>query len=360
MSFKKCLLASLLLFSSVCFAEEICKVSRTPFGKLIRQKESGGHYGAWNEYKTNSSGKRYLVSHISGDGKNLTNMTLAAIVEEQKQGIMNAVGAYQIINTTDAPVLNEAIRYLSLNPLETYSKELQDHIFDDYLTKYKRSALHSYFYGNGDIDKAALQAAQEWASMPVKKGTKRRRGDIATSNCNMSYYGENGIDSSTICYETLIEAMKVSREQLQSGTCNPEKEINKDKEAKEAEKQGGGNSQTKPDNPGGYKDINVGVNPGGACGGCIDWGLGAQLGNKSLAQFQKLDTETFSKVEEIVSKINTAHQNLELQSKDILETGQKILQLQDAVEKEIHYNQNMINSLQDIINSKDATRGFGK
>lgn len=359
MSFKKCLLASLLLFSSVCFAEETCKVSHTPFGKLIRQKESGGHYGAWNEYKTNSSGKRYLVSHISGDGKNLTTMTLAAIVEEQKQGIMNAVGAYQIINTTDAPVLNEAVRYLSLNPLETYSKELQDRIFDDYLTKYKRSALHSYFYGNGDIDKAALQAAQEWASMPVKKGTKRRRGDIATSNCNMSYYGENGIDSSTICYETLIEAMKVSREQLQSGTCNPEKEINKDKEAKEAEKQGG-NNQTKPDNPGGYKDINVGVNPGGACGGCIDWGLGAQLGNKSLAQFQKLDTETFSKVEEIVSKINTAHQNLELQSKDILETGQKILQLQGTIEREIQYNQNMINSLQDIINSKDATRGFGK
>ena len=79
-----------------------------------------------------------------------------------------------------------------------------------------------------------------------------------------------------------------------------------------------------------------------------------------MAQFEKLDTETFSKIEEIVSKINTAHQNLELQSKDILKTGQKILQLQDAAEKEIRYNQNMINALQGVINSKDATRGFGK
>lgn len=95
-----------------------------------------------------------------------------------------------------------------------------------------------------------------------------------------------------------------------------------------------------------------------ACGGCVDNGLGASLGQQSIAQFNNLDEQTSRAIEKVIDKIHKAHQELEQQNKDILIQTQKIIEAQAQSEQEINYNQNIINELQSIINSKNAEKRF--
>lgn len=346
MKFKLFFYASLLF--TLANANEICKLSNTPYGQLIRQHESGNNYNIYNFYKVNSSGKEYL----SKSSANFSDMTIAQVVQNQKENKMFAVGAYQIVNYNKAPVLDEAISYLGISPLDNFTKELQDKIFDDYLTKSKRSAIYDYFYGNGSLENGALDTAREWASMPVKKGTRIAGNLISKSNCYVSYYASNGIDGSHICYETLINAMKVSKEQLLSNACNPTKDINKDEEAVKKDKEEG-NYQGET---GGFTEINSGAGGGGACGGCRDWGIGARLGNQTLNKFEALDKETISEIQKIIDKIYKAHRELEVSSKNILIQNQKLLELQAEIEQKRIFNAEIINMLQNVINTKGAEK----
>lgn len=334
----------LVLGLSIAYGDEICKLSNTPYGLLIRAKESGGNYNIYNFYKKNSNGKEYLSSQTG----NLVNMTIAQILEHQKNKTMFAVGAYQIVNYTNAPVLDNAIQALGINLLDLFSKDMQDRIFDEYLTKGKRSAIYNYFYGNGSLETAAYATAKEWASMPVKKGTRINGGRIAKSNCYVSYYASNGIDGSNICYETLINAMEVSKKQLQSNECNPTEDIDKDEEAKTKEESGNNTI-------GDYTDI-IGKNPGSRCGGCRDWGLGQKLGIQSIDKFFELDLQTEEAINKIIQKINKAHADLEIQSKDILIQNQKLLEVEANLEAEILFNQKIINYLKSITNTKEAEK----
>lgn len=335
----------LILCFSFSFANEICKLSNTPYGQLIRQKESNSNYNIYNFFK---NGK------LSSSSTNFNNMTIAEVVKNQKEGTMFAVGAYQIVNYSKAPVLDDAIRILGLNTLDMFNKEMQDMIFDEYLTKGKRRAIYNYFYGNGSIELGALATAQEWASMPVKKGEKINGGLIAKSSCYVSYFASNGIDGSNICYDTLINAMEVSKKQLESNECNPTEDIDKDEEAKEKEKEEGNyEGET-----GGYTEINVGSGGGGKCGGCRDWGLGARLGNDAMAKFETLDKETIDEIAQIIDKIYEAHQVLEVSSKEILIENQKLLELQAEIEQRKIFNAQAINFLQNTINSIESEKAF--
>lgn len=94
------------------------------------------------------------------------------------------------------------------------------------------------------------------------------------------------------------------------------------------------------------------------CGGCRDEGLAQSLGQQSILYFNQLDQQTAQKIGEIIKKVHYAHQVLEVQNRDILIQSQKILQLQAVIEKETVFNQEVINKLQDIINTKSAERGF--
>lgn len=96
------------------------------------------------------------------------------------------------------------------------------------------------------------------------------------------------------------------------------------------------------------------------CGGCRDEGLGQQLGEQSKMLFNQLDQQTSEKINEIIRLINKAHQDLEVKNRDILIQNQKLAALQALIQREITYNQSVITKLQDIINSKDAVRGFEK
>lgn len=95
-----------------------------------------------------------------------------------------------------------------------------------------------------------------------------------------------------------------------------------------------------------------------ACGGCRDQGLGQQLGMISVQKFQALDRQTAEKINEIVAKIHKAHQELEVENKNILIQNQKLVALQAVLEKQIVFNQDVINKLQGILNAKESEKGY--
>ncbi|HDX6309532.1 TPA: hypothetical protein RQJ16_001763 [Campylobacter fetus subsp. venerealis] len=95
-----------------------------------------------------------------------------------------------------------------------------------------------------------------------------------------------------------------------------------------------------------------------ACGGCRDQGLGQQLGQISVQKFDILDKETAEKINEIVKKIHKAHQDLEVENKNILIQNQKLAALEAVLEKQIVFNQDVINKLQGVLNTKESEKGF--
>lgn len=179
------------------FVNATCLLSDTVFAKFLRQKEAGGSYRAWNEPNTN-------YPHIT-DGYDVENMTIAEIINNQTppNRVIHAAGAYQIINTSKAPVLNNAVKSLGLDTNTKFSKEIQDKIFNEYLTTSKkgRGAIHNYFYGNGDLDEAVISIAKEWSSMPMP------------NSCDGAY------GKALVCYDELVKHIKTAKKQLQSKDC---------------------------------------------------------------------------------------------------------------------------------------------
>lgn len=335
---KKIPLITIFIFNTVS-AGDICKLSDTPFGQLIKNHESwGGKYGAYNK----NGGKS------NGVDNSLTEKTVGEVMQAQAKGEYYAVGAYQIIpDTLKASVIN-----LGIDKNAKFDKTMQDFIFNEYLTKGKRKLIKNYFYGNGSIDSGALATAMEWASMPIKAGTVNNKKVVATSNCGWSYYS-NGIDKSRMCYETLINAMEVSKKQLESNECNPSEDINKDEVGHKNDKD---NPFDKGDTD--YNDKDGGGRINNSCGGCIDYGVAQRLGKTSNRKFDILDLETLREIEKIAIKINKAHQILEVESKNILIQNQKLLELQAEVKGNIAYNQRVILELQSIIDSIGSEESF--
>lgn len=93
-----------------------------------------------------------------------------------------------------------------------------------------------------------------------------------------------------------------------------------------------------------------------ACGGCVDFGIGAELGSKTFIKFEELDRQTISEIRYVIDKIHQAHKELEVSSKEILMQHQKILELQAEVEQKKVFNMEVINLLQHIIDSKKANK----
>ena len=185
------------------FANANCFLSDTAFGKFLRQKEAGGSYRAWNEPNTN-------YPHIK-DGYNVENITIAEVINHQTppNRVIHVAGAYQIINTSKAPTLSSAVKSFGLDINAKFSKEIQDKIFNEYLTTFKkgRSAIHDYFYGNGDLDKAVQSIAYEWSSMPVP------------NSCNGAY------GKALACYDELVKHMKTAKNNFKAeiGLSQPKK-----------------------------------------------------------------------------------------------------------------------------------------
>lgn len=107
----------------------------------------------------------------------LEQMTVSQVLSAQAAGQFNAAGRYQIINAT----LKGAVKAMHLTGNELFDKNLQDRIFNEYLTgPSKRPRLYAYLSGkSNDVYAAAADAAQEWASVATPPGYKTRSGRVS-------------------------------------------------------------------------------------------------------------------------------------------------------------------------------------
>lgn len=98
-------------------------------------------------------------------GKNLTDMTVDEIYAKQREGRVNAVGKYQIIEIT----MPGFIKYLKSQGIDTsktkFTENIQDK-FKPYVVDYKRPEVGQYIRGKSNNRKeAAQQLAREFASI---------------------------------------------------------------------------------------------------------------------------------------------------------------------------------------------------
>jgi LysM repeat protein len=118
------------------------------------------------------------------DGKKLSEMTIGEIKEKQKiKSTANtdrlfAVGKYQLIPDT----LKEATKALNISDNAIFNAALQEQL-GQYLIFDKRDPIGAYIRGeSNDAKKALLEAAKEFASMPVPEGSKKGKSYYGSGN----------------------------------------------------------------------------------------------------------------------------------------------------------------------------------
>lgn len=127
----------------------------------------------------------------------LSNMTLAQVMQAQRDGKFNAAGRYQIIKGT----LAEAAAALHLRGNEKFDSALQDRIFKDYLVDQKRKDIGEYISGkSASLHKALLAASKEWAS-------------VADPRTGRSFYADRGKNIASIGASEMAAVLNSSRAQ---------------------------------------------------------------------------------------------------------------------------------------------------
>lgn len=135
---------------------------------LIKQKESQGNYDIFAGDKSTAN-------------RNLTNKTLSQIIAMQGN---KAAGAYQFKPQT----LKTLIKDLGLTGKEKFTPAFQDVLATRLL---ERRGLNDYLAGNLPADKFALNAAKEWASLPVLTPTVGRKQEVQPGMSYYEGYGSN-------------------------------------------------------------------------------------------------------------------------------------------------------------------------
>lgn len=135
------------------------------------------------------------------DNKKLSEMTIDEIRAKMKikspddADRLFAVGKYQLIPTT----FEMAVKATGLSGDTVFNPETQEKL-GQYLLFEKRPALGAYIKGeSNDMNSALLEAAKEWASLPVPSGSKKGK----------SYYGKGNKAQHTL--EQTIKALTTAR-----------------------------------------------------------------------------------------------------------------------------------------------------
>lgn len=144
----------------------------------------------------------------------LETMTVGQVLSAQAAGDFNAAGRYQIINDT----LKGAVAALHLTGNELFDRNLQDKIFNEYLTgPKKRPHLYAYLSGRSDdVVAAALDASQEWASVAAPEGSRLRSG--ARADGLTSYYDNSRNNHASIPAAQMIATLEQERAERTQGT----------------------------------------------------------------------------------------------------------------------------------------------
>jgi len=157
------------------------------FLKFVAKGE-GGYNSSNRGTKENPKTKKKEIqgsSHntMRGD-KKLTEMTIAEIREKQKitdpdnEERLFAVGKYQLIPST----FEIAVKGLGLSADTVFDADTQEKL-GQYLLFKKRPALGAYIRGeSNDMNKALVEAAKEWASLPMPSGPKKGKSRYGSGN----------------------------------------------------------------------------------------------------------------------------------------------------------------------------------
>lgn len=157
------------------------------FLKFVAKGEGGYNSSNRGTKKNPDTNKKEIQgsSHntIRGD-KKLTEMTIAEIREKQKitdpdnEERLFAVGKYQLIPST----FEIAVKGLGLSADTVFDAETQEKL-GQYLLFEKRPALGAYIRGeSNDMNKALVEAAKEWASLPMPSGPKKGKSRYGSGN----------------------------------------------------------------------------------------------------------------------------------------------------------------------------------
>lgn len=171
-------------------------IGQSPFAKLVSRGE--GDYSSvnvHNQKNTAKSGKR-----------DLANMTINQVLEQQEKHEFGAAGKYQMIRST----LKEGKEKMGLTGEEKFDPAMQDKMFNEYLVK-KRKKLYDYIHGlSDDLAGAAKDAAMEWASFT----------DPTTGK---GYYDNDkfGNQKASISADESMKAIQAQRAQYMSAKAAP-------------------------------------------------------------------------------------------------------------------------------------------
>jgi hypothetical protein len=176
-----------------------------------------------------------IVASSLTDNRKVSELSIREIQERQKNRHIFAVGKYQLIPKT----LDDAVKELGINPDDIYNGELQERI-GNWLTvgdplsgggrvKTKRQNLSDYLRGNsrGDLYKAQLDLAKEFASMPVPAGnsvelSNRRVRPVVAPGDAVSYYAGDAAGNTSRVSAEMVKQILINtrREYETSNTIN--------------------------------------------------------------------------------------------------------------------------------------------
>jgi hypothetical protein len=158
-------------------------------GSVISKGESGSK--GYNAYNQGTAGH-------SGPDRDFSKLTLGEVMKEQSNRSIFAVGKYQMIPNT----MKSAVETLKLDPNQKFTPELQEKIFAEYLAGHKRPQIKDYITGNGDLGKAHLATAQEWAA-------------VAAPGSNRSYYDGSAGNAASVSGDQIRKSLEGARKTYQ-------------------------------------------------------------------------------------------------------------------------------------------------
>lgn len=168
-------------------------VSETPTESKGILDFIGSGEGTYTSSNRGTIGKEIIGSarNTTRNGKPLNEMTIGEIQELQRIDDPNdpnrlfAVGKYQVIPST----MNQVVKGLDLSPDQVFDTATQDKIAT-FLISEKRPKLGDFLSGGEtSLDRAMLEMAKEFASIPVPYDVKKGNRVI---KAGQSYYAKEG------------------------------------------------------------------------------------------------------------------------------------------------------------------------
>ncbi|HRD41701.1 MAG TPA: hypothetical protein PLI52_02910 [Prochlorococcaceae cyanobacterium AMR_MDS_5431] len=152
------------------------------------ESHGSGGYNSANAGYPGDLGKNGLIRF---SGRDCSKVTIGEVKNWQRQGLIFAVGRYQMIPRT----FKAAQLWAGLGDHDYFSPENQDKMLLA-IIKHKRPSVLAYIKGSGNLNRAINDLAMEWAGLPTLNG--------------YSYY--SGGNKAHTSVNAVVQALQTSRQ----------------------------------------------------------------------------------------------------------------------------------------------------